>query len=231
MRLWVIGTFLAAASFGWCQQSILGKLDATVVVTQHPTGAQLVEVTMLDGAFPQEDLRADILDLGNRIGCPPRGLQIYQASLRANDPAMAFVKAKFAVDGLSDSANGRYRLEPIVRAFATKRTGRAAERLLITFAGDKATSKTLQRWDTDAVQIRGRYIEDPRGLEYFVAIRTSKPDEIVIPDAYSPPAAKPEPAPATRPGPILVVAIVVAGIALAALVYFALVRKPARTRG
>ena len=230
MRLWLTVTIAGAASFAFCQQPILGRLDATVVVTQHPTGAQLVEVTMLDGAFPLEALRADIEDLGDRIGCRPRGLQIYQASMRANDPAMSFVKAKFAVDGLCDATKGSYRLEPIVRAFAVNRSSHAVERLLVTFAGQKATNVTLQKWDTAAVQVRGRYVEDPKGLEYFVAIQSSRPEEIVIPDVYTPPTPRREAASSSRAGPALLASIVVAGLALTALVYFALIRNLARTR-
>ena len=68
-----------------------------VVVREHPTGADLVEITAVDPEYPRELLKSQIESLGKSLNNNARGLFV-------SDPRSAnyagTTKATFGIDGL-----------------------------------------------------------------------------------------------------------------------------------
>ena len=231
MRLFSIAALTFSVGSAWCQSTPDSKLDATFIVTLHKTGAQMIEVTLLDGNYPADVLQSELLDFGKRLGSDPRGLQIFRTALRSDDPSLSFVKAKFAVDGLMDPLQGTFRLAPIAQAFAQSPATNRIKNILVTFADQKFGPKTLQKFDSPFVQVRGRFNEDPKGLEYFIQITTDDPSKLTIPDSYEAPQVAAPSKPKKEGSNVWFLAtVVVAGVSFGALVYLALVRTSARTR-
>jgi hypothetical protein len=85
--------------------------QASVVITQHPMGADLVEVTVLGAKYSQDALQKHIVALGKEVGMDPRGVSIGVVG-------DSFVKATFAVPGLIQNKEPKFNLPAIARAFA-----------------------------------------------------------------------------------------------------------------
>lgn len=197
------------------------KPKAMVVVQKHaPTGADLVEVTMLNPKYPPELLRQQCLYLAQQAGADARGLYIYNTN--PNGGSTGFLKAKFGTNNLIDIQGGILRMQPIVRAFTGVTNEFAVDAMMVSFQGLKPGSRTLRAHASEAVALRGETVTFPAGIEYRVRILTSDPEQIVIPETSTPPAPKPK---ATNQGtgqglPVLFwVAIGLGSLAAGYLVY------------
>ncbi len=200
------------------------KPEATIRIRKHSMGADLVEITIGDSQYSPEALREQIRRLGTELHSEPRGLALSQVEFTKNDPAGAFLRANFAVDGLTDPAQGIYRIGPLARAMAGGPKGHEIHGLAIIFEGLAPTDTTLVEYgirDGSPVSVLGRYEPGPIGLEYRVALNTQDPTQIVIPDRKS--AAPPvTPASANSPSStpwLLYAAVAFFALTIGALVY------------
>jgi len=210
--------------------------DAIVTVKKHSSGADVVEVTMLDGKYPQKLLADQVMRMGLENGTGIRGLQVYTTA--AEDPQMRFVKASFATDDLViGGRDARLRLQPIVRAFAGGPESHRIGALIVQFAGQKPTERTINTFRSDSVVLAGRVLDAPfEGLEYRVALLSQDPTQIAIPDFHDPQAKKPEKkpekaAPSSETPVLRFVLLGVAALAAGALVYFVVRSGRSRSEG
>lgn len=208
------------------------KVDVSLVVYKHPTGADMVTITVLAPDFPVDELRQRATEIGQALGTPCRGLVVFSEGNGAQATGTSpFIKATFATNGILNGAGG-IRLQPIVRAFAGGTGPSLVGGIEIHCEGVKALADTLLTYDSPAVQVQGRSVPSPASLEYRVRLKSQAPNEIDIPDRVSAPSA-PEAAgaPSTSPSMTLVWTLVVIGaLAAGALVYNLALRKPTRTR-
>lgn len=203
------------------------KPQASVVVRAHATGADLVEVTVLDPKYPADLLKSQVEKLGEELKVPPRGLFVF----RGKD-SMQFLKANFAVNGLG--RNGEPYLQPIVRAFASAPNPFTVNALLVSFAGFKPASTALRTFVSSSVVVSGQYVPDPQGIEYRIALVSQEPGDIVIPEkAAANPTTQPKNVPEAQPSasklPLIIGLVIAGSVLVGCLVYFALLGSGLRS--
>lgn len=200
----------------------------TIVVRKHPTGADLVEITMLDPEYPEDLLRTQCEAIGLETGSAVRGLAVYRHKVDPSNAKLAFVKAQFGTDGLIDRQTGALRIEPLVRPFAGNPADKEIRNISISFAGERPGVRTLQRYLSDSVALVGRATQvTPVGVDYRVALLKQDGRSIQIPDLSPVTEAKPDQQGSDGFGAttMIWVLVAVAAIATGALVYFALLRS------
>lgn len=207
--------------------------DVMVIVTEHPTSAEIVQVTILNGEYPVDLLKEQLARLGTYLNTNVRGVQIKKPALgtKAN---LSFLRAEFATDGLIDRSKGIVRLGPLVKAFAGAPEPFTVKGMKVAFEGERTTKKMLRAYPKPGVvEVEGRASVTPPGIEYQIKLISQDPSVIDIPDEYQPPAnQKPVETPSSTPGvPLIVGLFLLAGLALGALVYLALVRAGGNRRG
>ena len=202
------------------------RLDATIVVSEHPTGADLVEITVRRGDHPLADLRKACERVGELTGDPVRGLVV--TSTNPTSPN-GFPKATFATNGLITPDEPRLRLEPIMRAFGFGRT--PLRNLAIIYSGQIANRNTLQRWSDEPYTLRVEAQRLPRGAgfpggtEYRTMIAATLGEaQVVLPGAKGTPSVVPR---ANAPEPrdfTLPIVLGIGALAAGGLVYSLLLR-------
>lgn len=235
-RLVFVAFVLTLLTTAQAQETFINvNAGLSVVVKEHPTSADMVEVTVVDPAYPKELLQQQILTLGQYINSEPRGLSVGYVQIDPEKPELRFLKANFAVDGLIDRSSQELRVEPILKAFAGAPAPYTLEGLTIIFEGEQTNRNTVRRYDSDAVQAQARVIpamekEKGTSIEYGVRYLTQDPAKISFPSRYTEP--KSSQATSERGGQLptyVWIAIFVAGLSAGALVYLALARRsPAR---
>ena len=208
------------------------KPEATVVISRHPTGADLVTVTVLAARYPPDSLTKACERVGELTGTPIRGLVVTNTNPATNE---GFARASFATNGLISDDLPHLRLTPVLRAFGY--APNPLKTLAILYVGEQAGADTLRTWaipkgEPYAGQIRLAAQRLPPGpgaegggVEYRTLLGELPESAVVLPGAPSaakPPVAKPAP-----PGadPTLIVVGVVGVLAAGALVY-AVVARP-----
>jgi hypothetical protein len=200
------------------------KPEATIKVQKHSMGADLIEITLLDANYPPQVLRDQIRRLGADLHSDPRGVTLSLVTMSKNDPGGAFLRANFAVDGVTDPEAGVFRLGPLVRSMTGAPAGHEIHGLAIIFERLAPKPTTLEQFGlgpNSPVSVLGRYTPGPIGLEYRVALNTQDPSKIHIPDQQT---TVSETAPASPPEPpktpwMLYAAIALFALAMGALVY------------
>ena len=234
------GLALLLLSFGcaaWAQtkDSLFSTVrsDVTIVVTEHSTSADMVEVTMLNEDYPPDLLKRQIENIGKFLGAGIRfGEPVGKVAL-SDGTKLSFVKAKFATDGLIDRRAGVLRVEPLVKAFTGAPEPYTVQGLSITFDGELPSPDTVRSFEVPGVLVaEGRVSSAPAGVEYRVKLLAQDPDKINFPEklpgGHSSTAAG-ESAPDRST--LILILFIVAGVAAAALVYLALLRpRSARPR-
>lgn len=203
------------------------KPDVIVLVRQHQTtGADLVQITLVKPDFPKETLRAQIEAIGRELGVAPRGVAIVPHVV-GGPKKMTFLRAEFAVDGLIERDLSALRVEPILKAFAGVPEPNTIHGINIVFDGEAPSKKTLETYQIpDVLRAEGRFMPVPRGIEYRIELLSQDPNAITFPEKFEVANEKP---PQTTSVPtdnrvVLIVLFVIAGLALGALVYFAMLR-------
>lgn len=192
--------------------------QATLVVKQHPMGADLVEVTVLGATYSQDALKKHIDALGTELGMSPRGVSIAVAG-------DSFVKATFAVPGLIQNKEPKFNLAAIARAFAF---GDAPlTQLSVTFIDMVPDAKTPAFWfaPKDAWMMEGVGTKSPLGIEYRIKVNTKNPSEVVLPGPGTAKKNKETQEAQKKPDFVLIGAISVAAISIGVLVYSAVIRS------
>jgi hypothetical protein len=212
------------------------RADVTVVVRKHSTGADMVEITMRDPNYPVALLQRQVEKICAGLGSAPRGLQVAPVRISSDpSPNFVFIKANFATDGIIDTAGGALHIAPILKGFAGAPPPYTIQGLALDFESLTPSTTTLQRFAMpDVLQAEGRYSQQPplQGLEYRIKLLTQDPDKIVFPNRFDP--AKPQSI--ARPqgvgtAPWLIISVfAIVGLAVGALVYFALLRTAKRAR-
>ena len=152
--------------------------EATIVVRKHNTGADLVEVTLLDPKYLDADLRQKIETLGSLIGSVPRGTTIFHQDSGISG---SFLKGKFAVDGLIHGGIDRFALAPIIKAFAFGE--KPVRQFSVIFDNETPDSNLLRRFKApgDSFMFEAISTSMPTGIEYRVIVSTNDANLIHIP--------------------------------------------------
>lgn len=197
-----------------------------VHVREHETGAEEVEVTVLADDYPEQLLLSQCEAIGSNVGMQVRGLGASRESVDPTNPKLTFLRASFATNGLIDRKEGILRLQPIARAFAGAPVPYTVTGLSVAFEGESPASTMVRLFKAKAtVEVEGRVSEAPAGVEYRIRLLSQTPDDIVIPEVQpvEPEEERAEQAPKELGTPFWV-AFGIAGAAIVALVYLALLR-------
>ncbi|MBX3118990.1 MAG: hypothetical protein KF784_07985 [Fimbriimonadaceae bacterium] len=208
-----------------------------VVVTEHPLTADMVEITALDPNYPPDLLRQQIDTLGQLLKSTPRGLTVGYAEIDPTNPALRFLKARFAVDGLIERSVGELRIEPILKAFAGAPAPYTLKGITILFDGEAPNENTVKRYDlpdaflSQAIIVPSPSQEGAPGIEYSVKYLTQDPNKITYPNRRVEPKSSDTPSEPAGLLPTYVwIAIFMAGLSAGALVYLALAKRPSVRR-
>lgn len=198
------------------------KPQASVVIKEDPTSAELVEITMVDPKFPEAELRQVVARLGAELGVEPRGFASYVEPYQSAGQPSRFVKSRIGVNGLIDRTRGELNLQALARAFAGIPAPYTVKAFSVLFDDELASPATLSTFASNAVAVDGKITVEPRGIEYLVVLRTQKAAEISIPSKHTPDPVKPvePPAPAPSFSNVFIGLLVLASVSAGALVYF-----------
>lgn len=225
--------------FGWSQTPTESKPaggrevkpDVTVVVWEHSTGADMVEITPLAQDYSPGALADQCRKIGTLVGVPIRGLAMERVSLDKSNPNLGFVKARFAMDGLVDKPNNLLRLGAIAKAFAGGLPPNEVKGILVILRDFVPNKKTIRAFSNDSVRVMARVVPAPNALEYSIELLSQDPDKIEIPEQI--PETRTEPKPQENPSSpsgLVWVLLGVAGVAAGVLVYLAFLRGGAPKR-
>jgi hypothetical protein len=204
------------------------KIDVSLTVTKHNTGADLVEITVESPDYPAKELQEQAEAIGNILGAPARGLHIYSENSGAPNGS-AFLKATFATNGILAGDAG-IRLQAIARAFAGSQNPVPVQGILIGLPETKPLPTTLPSFDSASVAVQGRTAPNP-GIEYRVLLKTQDADKIFIPDRLNQQATIKADSSGSKGQPVILVWIltIVGAAATGALVYNLALRGSRRT--
>jgi hypothetical protein len=203
--------------------------QVTVTVTEHPTSAEMVEVTALRPDYPADLLRSQAEAVGRNAGSESRGVTVFKSG---PNERIRFLKARFATDNLIDRKESVLWLEPIVKAFLGAPEPYTVTSLMVTFDGEKPVpGKTLQDFASRGVELTAHSFEAPRAVEYRIALLSQDPSQVSIPRAHEGKMARePSAAVTSGPEPVVIALLALAGLAGGALVYFLVSAKHGRRR-
>jgi hypothetical protein len=231
MKLWMMMLGLLAGCLIAAQEPD-GNLfstvrpDVIVIVREHETTAEMVQVTVMKEGYPSDLLKRQLDQMAAYLGSTARGIQMTSPDLGTKSK-ISFIRAEFATDGLIDRKLGLVRLGPIVKAFAGAPEPYTISGIKIAFENERTTKKMHRKLPIPGVlNLEGRASSMPAGIEYQVQLLSQDAEKIVIPDEYAPPAnQQPVSEPSSSPNRALLIGLfVLAGVALGALVYLALLR-------
>lgn len=236
MRLCTFFLLLLVVAASSLSQSLFeaARPDITILVEQHPSSAQLVEITLLDSDFPTNVLTAQCQKLGSLLGVAPRGLWARKSGLETDPPSSRFLKAGFAINGLTDKTKGTLQVQAILQSFCGGSAGHETKQFNILFADWTPSTDTVKTYVIPGVlKAEGRYNSDQHILEYMVQLLTVDASKISFPsNTTDVPAPKKSADNAGSSNVLPMVALLAIGaIAIGALVYLALLRpgvKPPR---
>lgn len=223
-RFWVVFLGLLTA-FGAAQTKFFSSVtpQATIVVKQHPMGADLVEVTVLGAKYPQEALQKHIEALGKELGMAPRGVAISVVG-------DSFVKATFAVPGLIQNKEPKFNLPAVARAFAFGDS--PLTQLSVMFMDMVPDSKTPAYWfaPNDAWMMEGVGTKSPLSIEYRLKVNTTDPKEVNLPGPSTEKKNRETQEAQKKPDFVLIGAIAAASISIGVLVYSAFIRGQRKSK-
>lgn len=224
----VLGVAALASSQGNAPASLFDSVrpQVSVVVREHATTADLVEITVLDPNYAPELLRAQAEAIGIATGSPIRGLHLLRQEM-GTGAGGGFLKATFATDHLIDRAARVLRLQPIVAAFVGGPSATPVTGLSVMFDGEVPNETTVRRYAGAGVALEGRTSASPVGLEYRVHITATDPAAVVIPERVDAPENKKEERTKGPSNTVLIALGALAAMAAGALVYLALLKIPA----
>lgn len=205
--------------------------QATIRIREHQTGAELIEITMLDPKYPVQLVEAFAVELGRLAGSPPRGLKAGMVVIDETKN-LGFVRASFATDNLVDHATQKLDLNTVIKAFLGAPDPDTIKSLHVIFEGEKPGVKTLKSFTDPELHyaVMGEVYQNPDSIEYRVNLATQDPALIDVPMNTAEAAAKKEnPISGPRLTLPVVILIATAGVALGALVYFAMLRRPSES--
>ncbi|OJU64948.1 MAG: hypothetical protein BGO01_14635 [Armatimonadetes bacterium 55-13] len=154
-------------------------------VKRDPNGSQadLIEAQTIDGNYPPEQLKAQILELGRQLNCDPRGLTVFRHSV-SEDGSMTSIKATCAIDNVIDRRTGSFHLTEIVRAFTGFPEPHRVSGLSLSFLNEAPRKNTILTFGQESGPVMLQADLNPtfKSIDYRIKINTDKPDEISIPE-------------------------------------------------
>jgi hypothetical protein len=209
---------------------MMGAMTAPQILIQiqkSSGSADYVTLSLVQPNYPEALLRDQLAELGRLLGSEPRGLLVGVVP-GGKQNELRFLRSQFAIDGLIDPVTRRFELNAIIKAFLGAEDPYTISSLQIMLQNEAPIpNRTLDKYSDDKVTVVGTFDNNPKSIEYRVMTKTQNPAEINIP--LDQPSNKPKPVspvgPA-RPTPIIIGIILIAGVALGALVYFAMLRSP-----
>ena len=164
--------------------------DVTIHVHKHPTGADMIEITMRAENYPVDLLRGQIGKLGDYLHSAPRGVDVPDPA----HPELRFTKAAFAVDGVIDRSHGTLRINPFAQAMAGAPKPWTIQGIELEFEGEVPNSEMPRRWPSQYCPGEGRFEgeKDARltGIEYRITLRAQDPAKFDIPEPGQKPNQK-----------------------------------------
>ena len=155
------------------------KTQIAVRVWKHPVGADMVEVTALEPAYPGQLLRSQVEMLGSKLHSIPRGLTVFRNEI---SPGMSFTKATFAVDGLIDRTKHLLHISEVVQAFAGAPPPFTVTGMSIIYDGETPSANTPRSFDSRAVSLDSQLSTSPALIEYRVQLLSQDPGSLAIPE-------------------------------------------------
>lgn len=202
-----------------------------VIVREHKkTGADLVQITLVKADYPKDLLREQINKIGEALGSQPRGVNIVNQNIASGQP-MSFLRAEFGIDGIIERELPALRLEPIIRAFAGETGANEVHGINIVLDDIVPVPSTVLRWNlADVMNVEARFIPAPRAIEYRVELLTQNPSKISFPEKIQKSnETTPDTPSQPRDNRVLIISLFcIVGLALGALVYFAMLRGGSR---
>ncbi|MFN3729951.1 MAG: hypothetical protein ACK4XJ_09595 [Fimbriimonadaceae bacterium] len=204
--------------------------QALIRVEKSSLGPDVIEVTMMDPDYPATELRSRLAALETYHGQAPRGLQMYVYEIPGTTPPIRSLRAKFALDGIWRE-DGTLYLQPLARMLAGVAEPHSIRDAIIIFDGLVPSANTPQSFESKALKLTGQSMQQPPGVEYRLTLLDQNPEQIVIPvDQVATIQTESTPV-ASETGLwswLLIGGIVIAGLSLGALVYFAVLRPGSR---
>ena len=203
--------------------------DVIVTVRKDPIGADHVTVGARAADYPPELLRAQMVELGRRLGSGARGVSVLREPIQPGNGSLTVLRGACAVDGLIDATTGALAVPPIAQAFAGAPAPHAVRRMLVSFDGQRPGPKTVAYHTAGPgsdLAFVGRTVGS--SVEYDVELRSQDPSRLVVSRAAMP-AASTKAARAKGADPATVALFAVAALAAGALVYCGLLllgRRP-----
>jgi hypothetical protein len=196
-----------------------------VQVSKHNTGADLVDISMEQAGYPPELLRAQIDDLSRRLGVGARGFKVEMRQVAVAGGPISFLKCSFAINGILDHINGKVNLQALVQAFTGEHGKFTVKGMSVLLDGESADERTVRSFKSDRVEVQGIRLDEPKGIEYRILVKSTEPDQIFIP-SWSGERLPEKPVPVPKPSVdwTLYGLVIVGAIAVGALVYSFLLR-------
>jgi hypothetical protein len=194
--------------------------DLTVYVRRHSLGADLVQVVPTDARYDPAQLRSELEALGNALGSPTRGVQVYARELSPGNPNLRVVTASGAVDGLTNDRGG-VAFPSLVSAFGPNPK---VEGLALILEGFRVGPDTLRSYQGKGFALEGRVFEEPPLVEYRIRILSRDPKDWTLATAPAPSQTKPSGGERDDRN-LLLGLLALAGVGAGALVYSLVLRR------
>lgn len=195
-----------------------------ILMTIEPVSGlgELVQISVLDSAYPSAVLRRQIAALGATLGADVDSLDIIAPS-QDGEPLRAF----FTVGNIVDHSLGEIRLQPLVRSFMDGPSDLALRSFSIKFIGVvPGAYTTLGSYTSPGAELQAYFDPSAVSLEYRILVLADDPERVDIPSRHVP---EPNGQPASGSSPfksgLLLALVAVAGGSAGALVYFALLGR------
>ena len=157
-----------------------------ITIRRDPNGsvADLIEARTIDPRYPEEQLRAQLIELGRLMNSEPRGLLVARASITGTDASMTTIKASCAIDNIIDRKSSRFHLTEIARAFAGYPEPNRVTGISVLFLGERPGKQTLLAFGSDksAVEVQGTLDPTFGGVEYRIKLNSQNAEDIDIPE-------------------------------------------------
>lgn len=225
-----IGIALVALGWtasGWGQEPSAPepqRPEAILAVKADRTGTALVDVLVVDAAYPGSVLRDRLERVGQASGSPLKGLRVFEdRPFGASSPGV--LKASFGSDRLIEQ--GTIDLQSLARGLSGGQPN-PLRSFTVLLTDIRLAPDALMSWTTSSVDVSSRPAAGRLGVEYNVRVLTDDADKIEIPRRAEDRVVSTTLATGRTFDPVAIVLLAVAALAVGALVYSLLLRKRQR---
>ncbi len=207
------------------QGALAVHADMVVFLRRHTTGADVMEISMVEADYPASLLTKQVNDLCARLKTPAIGLQVYTDQMVAGDPKLQFLHATFATAGLT-SDDGTINLNPLIQAFAGAPAPHTIKGMNVIVDDFTPSPKTIKDFPGPGAVVQGRIDSNPPDVEYQIQLLSQNPSDINVQVGVPIVERKPSRTPERGTNTVLIWSLtVLAGLGASALVYFLVVNR------